>query len=533
MGNPKISIGDVEYTYSIDPKSVFGLSPRPRYMGGFDPDILLNQLQGVYGPQALDDLRSVLSVSAPRNAADPQVKQLQAQLKSYAEAFQQLKKQAAPYAVVTALRSDKVVVHYAGKTIEAEKPAKRPDGATLVLRPGCTVKLVGDTLQILDVVEDDSPAGEVVQVTRVANERTCEVERAGTSRAVGYSGSLEEGDRVVLDSSGSVVVANLGKPRNDCAVTESTGVTWDDVGGLAEAKRAMREAVEGPVKNADLFARYGKKPLRGVLLYGPPGCGKTMLGKAAATALAELHGAAGAGGFSYVKGPELLNMYVGNTEANIRKLFDGARRHKKKHGYPAIVMIDEADAILGKRTSSGLSLSSTVVPAFLAEMDGLEDSGALVLLATNRPGTLDPAIVRDGRIDRRIKVTRPSREDARDILGKHLRARPLAMDGDEAAEILSTSLFDPALVLYRVRKHSSTGKGAALTLGHMVSGAMLAGGDAGVLEDDLRAAVAETFRQSLDVNHDEEIAEFVEGWEADVASVTRETRRPTVATKGN
>jgi proteasome-associated ATPase len=258
-----------------------------------------------------------------------------------------------------------------------------------------------------------------------------------------------------------------------------------------------------------------------------------MLGKAAATALAELHGKVG-GGYFYVKGPELLNMYVGNTEASIRRLFENARRHKKKAGHPAIVFIDEADSILGKRSGMGLTLSSTIVPAFLAEMDGLTESAALVLLATNRPDVLDPAVVRDGRIDRRVRVGRPSREDALEIAGKHLERVPLDVAaGEDAASVLVDALFDPNLVLYRVKRQSSVGKGSAFTLGHAVSGAMLAGvvqravsmacdADRPVGEEDLRAAVRESYEQQKDMNHEDELVDFMGDWIGEVQEVRRE-----------
>ncbi len=305
---------------------------------------------------------------------------------------------------------------------------------------------------------------------------------------------------------------------------------------------AIREAVESPTKHAALLARFGKKPIRGVLLYGPPGFGKTLLGKAAATALAELHGDAAAGAFFYVKGPSMLNMFVGNSEENVRKLFAQARRHRKKTGHAAIIMIDEADAILGKR-SDGRTLSTTMVPAFLAEMDGLEDSGALVILATNLPNSLDPAIVRDGRIDRRIKVGRPSRADAVSIVERLLQSRPLALNAAEAAELAVDSLYDKSHVLYRVKKHSSVGDGVPLTLGHIINGASLAGlvdratsmamhraiGGAAdedlVTASDLTAAARETFRQAQDVDHTAELLEFIEGWEHEVCSISKASGR--------
>lgn len=455
---------------------------------------------------------------------------LKSELAQYVETFQRLQKQANPYAVVVATRADTIVINFGGKTVEVQR------GKHSGLRPGSTVKLVAETMQILDVVDSPPAAGEVCTVSRVSTSSVCEIDRAGTARAVSYYGTLEEGDRVVLDASGSVVVANLGKPPNDCTMSDATGVTWDDIGGLVEAKKQLREAVEAPTLHADLLARYGKKPIKGVLLYGAPGCGKTMLGKAAATALGALHGNTG-GAFFYVKGPELLNMYVGASEQNVRNLFTAARRHKKTHGYPAIVFIDEADAILGKRGSMFGTLTGTVVPAFLAEMDGLQDSGALVLLATNRPDTLDPAIVRDGRIDRRIKVSRPSREDAREILLKRLEQCGSLTSTEALADAASDALYDSKLALYYIRTHATVSRGKPLTLGHIVSGAMLAGvvdratsiamqralagGEVEVSEADMRAAVQETFRQAQDINHADEIAEFCEGWEQEVVGVDK------------
>jgi proteasome ATPase len=483
------------------------------------------------------------------------VEQLQAKLKEYVDVFEKLKKQARAHATVLRVRPEKVVLLFGNAVLEVEHPKLKNDEPALAA--GDTVSVVGDTKQIFEVVRDCAvAAGEVCQVTRVVKFKagaapTCEVDRAGTSRAVTYDGVVEEGDRVVLDQAGMVVVSNLGKPPNECVVAEPTGVCWDDVGGLEEAKRQLREAIEAPTKMAGLLAKYRKKAIKGVLLYGPPGCGKTMLGKAAATALADLHGDAAAGAFFYVKGPELLNMYVGNSEAGVRKLFDAARRHKKKTGFPSIVFIDEADAILGKRASILTSaLSATMVPAFLAEMDGLEDSGALVLLATNRPNTLDPAVVRDGRIDRRIRIARPGKAESREILLKHLRGRPLAMSEAEAADALVERVFDERhVVAVLVRAQITIGgpdqgiekSDEHFTLGHMASGALLAGvveraaslaierefagGEANILERDLSAAVAESCESLRDVNHDDDVADFIEGREKEFEKIRRVARR--------
>lgn len=513
-----------------------------------DVEQMLSQLFQRYDPMTVMQVISQIVPFAmpPTVPESARISELQSKLQQYAEAWQKLQEQACPLATVLRSNSTKTTLLYGGKQIQANTPK----GKELQLYPGRTVRITGDTLQILDAIADDDPAGEVASVTRIARPGVAEIDRAGTSRAVSFAGALEEGDRVVLDSTGSVVVSKLGKPPNDHAVTTATGVRWEDIGGLEEAKRQMREAIEGPTRHAGVFARYGKRPMRGVLLYGPPGCGKTMMGKAAATAMAELHGKAAEGAFMYVKGPELLNMYVGNTEAGIRRVFDAARRHHKKHGFPAVIFLDEADAILGKRDERSMGLAQTIVPQFLSEMDGLEESGAMVLLATNLPSSLDPAVIRDGRIDRRIKIGRPGPADARAILLRYLDGKPLVAGVEESTDAAVAAVYDKAHVLYRVRKHSSTGDGLPMTFGHVVSGAILAGivdratsramareidgADEGVSIDDLTNAVHETVRSIADVDMTHEVREFVDGWESEVCSVTRVVgRKAAVVSQAN
>jgi proteasome-associated ATPase len=261
-----------------------------------------------------------------------------------------------------------------------------------------------------------------------------------------------------------------------------------------------------------------------------------MIGKAAATAMADLHGAsAKSTGFIYVKGPELLSMWVGSSESNIRSLFDQARRHKQKNGYPAIVFIDEADAILGKRGAQRFEgMERTTVPMFLAEMDGLEDSGALVLLATNRPDTLDPAVVRDGRIDRKIHIARPTKTDAEEIFFGHAKKRPLALPINEFAAKGASMVYDPARSLYRAETETGT---RLFCMRDLLNGAMIAGicesaaqfairreiasGECdGINLDDLIAAVKDSHAQLRHLNHSDEIAVWAED-HGNVTSIER------------
>ena len=303
-------------------------------------------------------------------------------------------------------------------------------------------------------------------------------------------------------------------------------VTWDDVCGQTKAKAAMREAIELPIKHADVYRRFGRKPSKGVLLYGPPGNGKTLLAKAAANAIAKLYGdkPTRARGFISVKGPELLASYVGETEEKIRRLFREAAVHKQEVGFPGVIFIDEAEALLSARGSSYPYMDG-FVQQFLTEMDGFTDSSAIIILATNRPNVLDPAIVRDGRIDRRIYVGPPAREDAAEIFRMNLRNRPLMGGIHEIVSRATAALFDPKHVLYRVHVHEEAPQTIALhnvTSGAQVAGIVeratsraiaraIAGGSEGIEAGDIEAEVQGTLEESRALSHKDEILNFVQG----------------------
>lgn len=417
------------------------------------------------------------------------------------------------------------------------------------LKRGVTARILTSMLgsYIVDVVDNAESLGPIVPCIRALGADQVELELGGGTRVVAHGLTVppEVGERLVLDNSGSVVTANLGKPPPPPRVN-TTRTTWDDVGGLEEAKAAMIEAIEMPVKYADLYKKYNKLPVKGVLLYGAPGCGKTLLGRAAATAISDVNEGRGTeSNFLYVKGPELLNMYVGNTEASIRSLFAQAREHKENHGYPAILFIDEADALLGARGGRGAhggmlgSLSSTIVPQFLSEMDGLEDSGAIVLLSTNRADVLDPAIVREGRIDRKVRIGRPDQKATEAILRIHLKGKPLDSAVDEAqfAKVAAEALFAPDFVLYSIHRNDGPPFTVPFTLGHMVNGAMIAalvdqsttnainreikGGTSGVSMSDFAQALISVFRANQHLNHDDMLQEFCEPFAKKVAEITR------------
>ncbi len=431
------------------------------------------------------------------------------------------------------------IVLHEGKQLEVELPANKD------VKPGDTVKLSMQTMQIVDVAIPVY-AGEISIVRRPIDNTVSEVEHNGAIRVV-LNGKLpakpEIGDRVVLDQSATVIGLNLGKEDERFSFTAATNVAWEDIGGLVEAKKQMVEAIELPFRYPDIYKHYGKKPIKGVLLYGPPGCGKTMLGKAAATALAKLHsGSSAPSGFIYVKGPEILDRFVGVAEATIRQIFQRSRKHKEQHGYPAVIFIDEADAILGKR---GMGISSdierTIVPQFLAEMDGLEETGAIVLLATNRADILDPAVTRDGRVDRKVKIIRPDLNASRDIFGLYLKRVPLynGYTHDELSDVGALELFSEKRVLYSIQLNGNhKDETRSFTLGDLASGAMIAGvvdqatsialhrdistgKPQGMSKDDLMQSVECVFQQNFDLNHNDEIADFVHDFRDDVVSIRK------------
>lgn len=263
---------------------------------------------------------------------------------------------------------------------------------------------------------------------------------------------LKPGDEVRIDPSHRVAIERLEDRRAAWHVLDEVPrVSWEQIGGQKAAITAIRKAIEYPLLHAETFARYQFTQPKGFLLHGPPGCGKTLIGQATASSLAkQLHDAGvespdrpkvTRGSFLHVKGPEILNMWLGESERMVRDLFAQARA-RRKEGVLPFVFIDEAESILGtRRAMRSFNISNTLVPMFCAELDGVDSlRDVVIILASNRPDLIDPAVLRPGRIDRKIKVGRPGREGAADILRIYLRPG-LPLDpsllavraGDEAA----------------------------------------------------------------------------------------------------
>jgi proteasome-associated ATPase len=296
--------------------------------------------------------------------------------------------------------------------------------------------------------------GEVMTLKeRLAADRLLVIGRADDEQVVRLADPLLDqplraGDSLLVDARSGYALERLPRPEvEELILEEVPDIAYEDIGGLGPQIEAIKDAVELPFLHADLFAEHELKAPKGILLYGPPGCGKTMIAKAVANSLAkrvaEKEGRADARSyFLNIKGPELLNKYVGETERQIRLIFQRARE-KVEEGFPVIVFFDEMDSIFRTR-GSGVSsdVENTIVPQLLSEIDGVEAlKDVIVIGASNREDMIDPAILRPGRLDVKIKISRPDQAAAREIFHIYLHRRlPLHPDlvkqhGDEQAAV--------------------------------------------------------------------------------------------------
>jgi len=405
------------------------------------------------------------------------------------------------------------------------------------LRVGCRV-LINEAYAVVGNL-GYNPSGPVAKISDLLDEGRLRISQAhGTQEVILERAAelaevnLKVGDEVRVDPGFRVALEVLqSRESKEYFLEEIPPMPWTNIGGQEEAIQAIRDTIEMPALHPELFARFQYSTPKGFLLYGPPGCGKTMIGKATAYNLVqhlrEQEGLELKEYFMHVKGPEILNMWLGETERMVREIFTQARQ-KRKEGYLPFVFIDEAESILGTRRSMRTHhIANTVVPMFCTEMDGIESlHDVVIILASNRHDLIDPAILRPGRIDRKIKVTRPDHDASREIFEIYVTGE-LPVDREELArygspEAARQGLIDEAMQELFARSEEvrflevalRSGRQEALYWGDLASGAIIASvvqrakeiaikraiadqdPETGMRGEDLRQAVRDEFREN-------------------------------------
>lgn len=345
---------------------------------------------------------------------------------------------------------------------------------------------------------------------------------------------ISVGDHLLYDPRTGHVLEKLPKSEvEEVVLEEIPDITYEDIGGLDEQIEQIRDAVELPVLHAELFRHYRLRAPKGILLYGPPGCGKTLIAKAVANSiskqLAHLSGKEVRSYFLHVKGPELLNKYVGESERQIREVFKKAKE-RAQEGMPVIVFFDEMDSLFRTRgTGISSDVESTIVPQFLSEIDGVESlRNVIVIGASNRQDLIDPAVLRPGRLDVKIRIERPNEQAALEIFAKYLvpelpfHQDELAQDGGDPRRVVERLARQTVERIYAAIEENkflevtyANGERESLYFKDFASGAMIEGivsrakklaikrqlatGERGIRGEDLLRAIKEEFKENEDL----------------------------------
>ena len=375
---------------------------------------------------------------------------------------------------------------------------------------------VGEVVTLKEVMDDGIRA---IVIGRAAEERVCEL------ATVLRGHRLRNGDMMRLDPRSNMLLEKLPRPEvEDLLLEEVPDISYEDIGGLDTQIEAIADAVELPFLHQELFAEHRLPAPKGILLYGPPGCGKTLIAKAVANSLAKkvaetMGEGKGRSYFINIKGPELLNKYVGETERQIRLVFQRARE-KSEEGWPVIVFFDEMDSMFRTR-GAGISsdMESTIVPQLLAEIDGVEGlRNVIVIGATNREDLIDPAILRPGRLDVKIKIERPNSDAARQIFARYLtdeipispaQSVPDMIDAtveemyrdDDANRFLEVTYQngDKEVLYYKDFSSGAMIENIVRRAKKLAIKRVISGGERGVCTDDLIASIKQEYKEHEDL----------------------------------